>query len=312
VLFRSQELPQVGSSVKAGQVMFSLVPEVLTQAELITLKMAVLTLQGAQIDAEGLVKQWESQVTAADVDVQRFKKLYRDGACTKKELDDTEAKLDSAQKGLTAAREKKTLADSIQLKTDAEKVEALVIAAPRSGIVRATFAVAGQLVPAGAPLFEIMKADQVWIKVPVYVGELPEIAEGEPAQVNNLADPLGAPGVTAKPVPAPPTAQASSADLYYELANAKGKYRPGEKVSVRVPLRDAKKSLGVPWQALVQDIYGGTWVYVEAAPHKFIRQRVQVRYVDKGWAVLDQGPAVGAKVVTAGAAEVFGTEFFQH
>jgi cobalt-zinc-cadmium efflux system membrane fusion protein len=36
---------------------------------------------------------------------------------------------------------------------------------------------------------------------------------------------------------------------------------------------------------------------------------VEVRRVVNSLAVLARGPAVGAKVVTAGAAEIFGTEF---
>jgi membrane fusion protein, heavy metal efflux system len=315
---KGQELPQVGSTVKAGQTMFSLVPHALTQAEQIALKSAVLSLHGAQVDAEGQVKQWESQVKSEDVNVKRFKGLYLNGGGIKKDVDDAEAKLDLAQKGLTAALEKKKLVDSIQLETDADKVKALVISSPRSGIVRTTFAVPGELVPAGAALFEVMNIDKIWIKVPVYLGELPDIAEGKPAQVNNLADLPGTPGVTAQAVQAPPTAAApsSSADLYYELANTKGKYRPGEKLSVLVPLRDQDKSLGVPWQAVVTDINGGTWVYEQTAPHTYVRSRVQVRYVEAkisasgdNWAVLAEGPKAGTKIVTAGAAEVFGSEF---
>jgi hypothetical protein len=60
----------------------------------------------------------------------------------------------------------------------------------------------------------------------------------------------------------------------------------------------------------VTDINGGTWVYENVGEHKFARQRVAVKYVADSLAVLDRGPAVGAKVVTEGAAELFGTEFF--
>ena len=68
-------------------------------------------------------------------------------------------------------------------------------------------------------------------------------------------------------------------------------------------------SLVVPWSSVVHDINGGTWVYEEVAPRKYARRRVQVRYVTDGLASLAAGPPVGSKIVTAGAVELFGTEF---
>jgi RND family efflux transporter MFP subunit len=308
---KGQALPPVGARVTSGQAMFTLIPHVLTQAERVSLAQVKLQLAQAKIDADGQVNQAQVQVEAAKVEFKRAEKLYQGSAGIKKDVDDALARLQLAQKGLDAALLRKNLVDHMEVDTEAVAVKPLVIPAPRKGIVRATFAVPGELVPSGAPLFEIMNVDRVWVKVPVYVGELAEIADREPARINNLADPPGAPGVKANPVQSPPTAQAqaSAVDLYYELANPEGKYRPGERVSVLVPLKGDDKSLSIPWSAVVHDIYGGTWVYVQTAPRTYARQRVQVRYVVGDRAVLAEGPAVGALVVTEGAAELFGTEF---
>jgi hypothetical protein len=56
-------------------------------------------------------------------------------------------------------------------------------------------------------------------------------------------------------------------------------------------------------------MYGGAWVYENIQTNKYVRQRVELRYVLGELAVLSRGPAVGAKIVSAGAAELFGTEF---
>jgi hypothetical protein len=56
------------------------------------------------------------------------------------------------------------------------------------------------------------------------------------------------------------------------------------------------------------DIHGGNWVYEQIAEREYVRRRVAVRYVSKGTAVLASGPPPGARVVVAGAAELFGTE----
>jgi RND family efflux transporter MFP subunit len=304
-------LPAVGARVQKGQPMFGLVPHVLTQAEKVSLAQAQLQLGTLKIEADGKVKQAQVQVDAAKTEFDRTKRLYEGSAGTRKEFDDAVAKLQLAQKGLDAALLSKSLVDGMHLDTEAVSVKPLVIPAPRKGIVRATFAVGGETVPSGTPLFEIMNADTVWVKVPVYVGEVAEVADRESAQINNLADAPGASGVLAKPVQTPPTAQAqaSAIDLYYELPNPDGKYRPGERVSVLLPLKGEDKSLSLPWSAVVHDIYGGTWVYVQTAPRTYARQRVQVRFVVGDRAVLAEGPAVGARVVTAGTAELFGTEF---
>ena len=100
-------------------------------------------------------------------------------------------------------------------------------------------------------------------------------------------------------------------DLYYQLDNREGYFRPGQKVNANLVLREEKESLVVPWSAVVVDINGGYWVYENVGEHKYARRRVQVKYVVDSLAVLaGNSPAVGAKVVTEGAAELFGTEFF--
>ena len=43
-------------------------------------------------------------------------------------------------------------------------------------------------------------------------------------------------------------------------------------------------------------------------PLTFVRHRVVIDKIDRGLAVLQDGPAVGTKVVTVGAAELYGAE----
>jgi hypothetical protein len=97
--------------------------------------------------------------------------------------------------------------------------------------------------------------------------------------------------------------------VYYELSNEDGKLYPGQKLAVTVPLTSRAKSLVVPFKAILYDIHGGAWVYQQVDEHVFARQRVSVEYVDRDKAVLASGPNAGSKVVTDGAAELFGTEF---
>ena len=307
----------VGQKVARQHPVFVLTPllsperDVLTPAERIAYAQAKMQLSQAQIDAEGQTQQARVQVEAAQIALNRAERLLREQAGNARTVDEARAQLELAEKTLEAATTRKRLVDGIKLDAEAGQVEPLVIEAPRAGIIRAEFAAPDEVVPAGAPLFEIVDLDTVWVRVPVYAGELSEVATDAAAQIKSLADPAAAPGLAARPVSAPPTAvpQAAAVDLYYELSNAEGKFRPGQRVSATLTLAAQQESLGISWSAVVQDIYGGTWVYEQTAEHVFVRRRVAVPFVVDGWAVLSAGPPSGAKIVTAGVAELFGAEF---
>ena len=115
----------------------------------------------------------------------------------------------------------------------------------------------------------------------------------------------------AHPVQAPPSADALSTtgDLFFEIDNRDGSLRPGQRVGAALSLRGQQESLVIPSQAVLYDIFGGTWVYVRMEPQSFERRRVLVRYTEADRAILAEGPAEGAEIVLDGAAELFGTEF---
>jgi hypothetical protein len=109
---------------------------------------------------------------------------------------------------------------------------------------------------------------------------------------------------------APPSANPATGtvDVYYEMDNRSPRSSPGQRVGVALPLASEAESLTAPWAAVLHDIHGGTWVYEQTGERTFVRRRVSVRHVVGDTAVLAAGPAVGARVVTAGAAELFGAE----
>jgi hypothetical protein len=103
--------------------------------------------------------------------------------------------------------------------------------------------------------------------------------------------------------------QASSADLFFEVANGDRAFRPGERVSVILSLAGEATGLTVPASAIAYDYHGGAWIYVKTAPGTYVRQRVEVARTVGPRVVLARGGQPGAQVVTAGVAELFGTEF---
>jgi hypothetical protein len=65
----------------------------------------------------------------------------------------------------------------------------------------------------------------------------------------------------------------------------------------------------IPYSAVIYDNNGSTWTYVETAVRTFMRERITVRVIRGGTAIMSQGPAAGATVVTVGAPELLGTEY---
>ena len=67
--------------------------------------------------------------------------------------------------------------------------------------------------------------------------------------------------------------------------------------------------LVMPYDALLYDASGDTWVYTSSQPLAFVRAPVAVDRIDGSEAILSSGPPAGTKVVTVGASELLGVEY---
>ena len=73
--------------------------------------------------------------------------------------------------------------------------------------------------------------------------------------------------------------------------------------------RSKSKQKVVPYSALIYDVKGSTWVYTSPQPRTFVRQKVEVDYIEGDVAVLKDGPPAGTVVASVGVAELFGAEY---
>ena len=286
-------VPIAGTAVSRGQMLFRLVPIQPSERD-------------AAVDAQQATETASARREALVLKVQRAERLVKDGSGSRRALEEAQAELAVAEADLKAARNRMTNATR-----SGTSQGGVVIESPDTAFVQDVHVREGQAVAAGAPLIDLVRLATVWIRVPVYAGEAASIDSTAPAQVLLLGEPADAAGVLARPIPAPPSANATTAgvDLYYAMPNPGQRFRPGERVAVRLPRRDSDTGLVVPKAALLHDAYGGTWVYVTREPRIYSRQRVVVTDVSGTLAVLSQGPAEGMRVVTDGAAELFGVEF---
>jgi len=310
--------PLSGQTVKIGEPLLELLPllsperAVLTPAERVRMAESRNTIAQSRIDADGLVRQAQVQVEAAQIALTRAERLEMDKVGTRRAVDDAKAQLSLAQKGLDAAAARKKLLDEVNLEhAESGTLAPLQITAPMTGQIRTTHAGPGEVVAAGNPLFEILNDESLWLKVPVYAGDLAALETASPIAVTELAGRYSAEHMTATPIKSPPTATplASAVDLYYELRNPKGALRPGQRLTALLPLTGPAEHRTVPWSAVIIDIYGGQWVYERLDDLHYARRRVEVAWVQDGAAVLTRGPEAGTVVVTAGAAELSGAEF---
>jgi hypothetical protein len=71
--------------------------------------------------------------------------------------------------------------------------------------------------------------------------------------------------------------------------------------------RSGKHKL-IPYEALLYDAGGRAYVYTSPEPLSFVRAEVRVDRIEGTRVLASDAPPVGTKVVTVGAAEVYGTE----
>ncbi|MDR3635830.1 MAG: efflux RND transporter periplasmic adaptor subunit [Isosphaeraceae bacterium] len=301
---QGRAIPVPGAKVKAGQPIFVLEPILSPESR--------ATLVPLMTEAEGQVRQTTQQLKARKIELDRAEGLVRNKIGSSAALEDARGQYDLAQTALRAAEQRLEILQKVAGNSEGGKLTEQTIEAPADGLLNNVHAQTGQMIAANTILFDVVTLNPVWVKVPVYVGDLTRIDAGKPAGIGGLAE---APGVATKPgrpVAAPPTGDplAATVHLYYEVENKDESLRPGQRVGVTLPLKGENEELAVPRASLLRDIHGGVWVYENTAPHTYVRRRVVVDRVVGELAALAGGALKpGAKVVTDGAAEIFGTEF---
>src|SRR5579883_864931 len=298
-------VPRAGTQVQQGQPIFVVKPILSPEAR--------ATLAPLLKEADGQVKAAQEQLKIMQTALDRAENaVHKEKLLPEAALIDAKANYEVAQTTLRNAEERRNEIRSIAGDPNAGSgMTTLTFRAPVKGVLQALQAQVGQPVPAGAVLFTVAELDPIWIKVPVYVGDLERLATDKPAGIGSLAAPPGVDVKLAQPVPAPPAGDpvAMTVFLYYEVENRDHAFRPGQRVGVTLPLRGDETSLVVPRSALIRDALGGTWVYENIAPQTYTRRRVFVDRVVGDLAALISGPKAGAKVVSQGAAELYGAEF---
>lgn len=288
---------QAGQTVQKGQPIYRLM---------------ILPSEKDLLSAREDIAQKEVQFEVVTQKVDRAKKLLEEKAGSLRAVQEAEAELAGIRATLNVARARLELLKGNASAGLANNLSTLDIEAPVSGRVQRVFSAPAQVVAAAAPIAEIAYTDALWVRVPVYAGDVNRINKTSAASVQLLSDFGGeAKTVTARSIQGPQTADPlnTSVDLYYEISNTGNNFRPGERVSVNIPYTGNSKGIIIPYAAVVYDIHGNTWVYEQTAPRVFVRKRVELERVVKQEAMIKRGLTGGENIVITGTAELFGTEF---
>lgn len=157
-------------------------------------------------------------------------------------------------------------------------------------------------------------ADEGLVRVMFCPAEWEKVAKDQPARIYKLS-PTGEPQaiITARPSGAAPLEDFKRAMLmYFYTVNGKDHgLEQNERVRVEVPLTssgEVKKV--VPYSSIYYDQKGEPWVYVTTKPLVYERKPVKIDRIVGNKVALSSGPELGAKIVTVGAALLFGTEIY--
>ena len=142
-------------------------------------------------------------------------------------------------------------------------------------------------------------------------GDVRELASRQPALVRPLYGGAGHPGLRATPlVTAPGETMNPEESLHFAVDDPQGSLAGGQQVLVELTLSAGSAPRPVvPISAVIYDEHGEEWVYMNPEPLAYHRHHVDIDFLTGELAVLNEGPAAGAMVVTLGAPLLLGTEF---
>lgn len=156
----------------------------------------------------------------------------------------------------------------------------------------------------------VASASKVWVRVPLSAGDLDTIDRSQPATILPLAKTADTKGVGAKLDDSPAAANGAAEALFYAVEGTDHGLIPGNRVRVELVLAGSgMQRTVIPYSSVIYDLHGETWVYTNPAPLTFVRERVEVDYIDGDNAILAGGPNAGTQIVSVGVAELYGTEF---
>ncbi len=267
----------VGSTVKAGQLLFSLDGR---------------DLQLQQAASKAQLASAQAEFSLARNDLERYRDLSKKGYVSKSELDRADLRYKSAMAGVESV--------TAQSEQSSNQSGYASLRADADGVVTAVLAEAGQVVAPGTPVVRIARTGAIEVAAAVPEDQIGNVHAGMPVTVT-----LWAQGKTEYPgsvreisAAADPGTRTYAARI--SVPDAPAEMRIGMTATVKVPIA-APQLIHVPTQALVTSgKSAGVWV-VEPASSAVRFASVDIAGLDGSEVLIAKGLKPGDVVVTAGA-----------
>lgn len=261
-----QGLPVAGQAVRKGQVLAHLRHR---------------TDPYAQADQQARLAELKADREIAEQRLKRLEAL--EGTTPRKELDAVRAELAGLR-----AREA-SIGGSLRAR------EAVV--APVSGVVARSEVLAGQVVEAREPMFEIVDPARLMV----------EATTSDPTLARRIdsARLAGQPGVTLQLVGAAGALRDGVVLLNFRARAAKDAALPvGQPVTVVAQLRERLPGIVLPAAAVVRNPANEPVVWIKVGAERFVPQPVELRALDADTVVVTRGLAADNRIVVQGSALV--------
>jgi HlyD family secretion protein len=305
---------QRGSHVHAG--------EILAELESQPLQGAVTENQGgyeqAQAAYQTALQNAQQQLTLAKQQLDAAQNLYnsrqsllKQGAVSKKDVEDARIALtqaqnqyDSAQKqyDLKAAQGQLNAAKGRVTSAEAQLGYAKV-ASPIAGVVTDSPYYAGETVPSGQPIVTVMNLSSIVARAHVAQDQASGLKVGDKATITapGIAAPLNGKVTLVSPALDP---NSTTVEVWVQAANPGDGLKPGGNASVAIVAQTVQRAIVIPADALLTGTDGASSVIALAADNKPKQQPVKVGIRNGDNVQITDGLTVGQRVVTTGAYEL--------
>ncbi len=289
--FSADALISIGATVRAGQALGRLEPR--------------LTAGDDRATLAGEVAEARVGVEAARAEQARAERLLADRAVPARRVEEGRRAVTVAEARLQAAEARLAQRDeTLRTGGGVASGNAFVLQAPIAGRVADVMATLGASYDEGAPLFRIIRTDELELRAQVPAADVPMAR-------NVTAIALELPG-RVDPVELEPhhTHDAGMLDratgalaVQFEVDNPGGQLLVGQTGTVLLYQRERVRGPAVPKAAVLFEA-GRPYVFVQSGGERFIRRYIEIATRDGDWIGVKSGLKIGDRVVTRGAYEV--------
>lgn len=289
--FMTASLPAVGDRVTAGQSLGRLEPRSDVGGEDRTTLVA--DVDEARIRVEG-----------ARAEVARAERLLAERAIPARRVEEAQRALAVADARLRAADAHLKQHDETLRSGGGGEINAFALRAPIAGVVAEVLAALGASYDEGAPLFRIIRTDEVELQVHVPAADAPLTSRVEAIalEISGRPDPLAVTfdhmhyaGVI------DPTTRALP--IQFDVNNRNGQLLIGQTMTAILYTGRRERMTTVPRDAVLMEA-GRPYVFVQTGGESFSRRYIDIATRDGDLVGIRSGVAPGERVVTRGAYDV--------